>query len=352
MQRTIGGMTPALSVLEKTFGYSTFRGQQRRDHRPGHRRRRRARAHADGRRQVAVLPDSRARARGHRRRHLAAHRPHAGPGRCAGRRRGARGLPQLDPVRRRAPRASSRPTSPASSTSSTSRPSGWARRAPPTCSTAARSRCSRSTRRTACRSGATTSGPTTCGSRCCTSAGRRCRASRSPRPRPRRPGDEIATRLELGERAALRVELRPPEHPVPHRGQGPAAAAAADPASAPSTRATRASSTASLARPSRRPRSSSWSRASPRCRTTRVSTRGTRVAQPVAVPARGRRRHGRDDRVRHGHRQARRALRRPPRPAQERRGLLPGDRARRPRRTARRPRGSPTDCRMSCSSAA
>ena len=59
------------------------------------------------------------------------------------------------------------------------------------------------------------------------------------------------------------------------------------------------------------------------------------LAQPVALPARRRRRDGRDHRVRHGHRQARRALRRPPRPAQERRGLLPGDRPRRPRRPAR-----------------
>ena len=58
--------------------------------------------------------------------------------------------------------------------------------------------------------------------------------------------------------------------------------------------------------------------------------RGARRAdprrEPVAVPARGRRHHGRHDRVRHGHRQARRAVRRPPRPAQVRRGLLPGDR--------------------------
>ena len=41
-----------------------------------------------------------------------------------------------------------------------------------------RSRCSRSTRRTACPSGATTSAPTTSSCRCCTSAGRTCRGSR------------------------------------------------------------------------------------------------------------------------------------------------------------------------------
>ena len=48
------------------------------------------------------------------------------------------------------------------------------------------------------------------------------------------------------------------------------------------------------------------------------------------------RRRRRHRRVRHGHRQARRALRRPLRPAQEHRGLLPGDRPSRPRRPARR----------------
>ncbi len=60
------------------------------------------------------------------------------------------------------------------------------------------------------------------------------------------------------------------------------------------------------------------------------------AAPPGPLPARGRHRHGRDHRLRHGHRQARRALRRPPRPAEEHRGLLPGDRPRRPRRPARR----------------
>ena len=44
--------------------------------------------------------------------------------------------------------------------------------------------------------------------------------------------------------------------------------------------------------------------------------------------------HGGHHRVRHGHRQAGRALRRPPRPAQVGRGLLPGDRPGRARRAA------------------
>ena len=44
--------------------------------------------------------------------------------------------------------------------------------------------------------------------------------------------------------------------------------------------------------------------------------------------------HGGDHRLRHGDRQARRALCGASRPAQEHRGLLPGDRPRRPRRAA------------------
>ncbi len=55
---------------------------------------------------------------------------------------------------------------------------------------------------------------------------------------------------------------------------------------------------------------------------------------PDPLPARGRADHGGDDRLRHGHRQARRALRRAPGPAALDRGLLPGDRPRRPRRPA------------------
>ena len=57
-----------------------------------------------------------------------------------------------------------------------------------------------------------------------------------------------------------------------------------------------------------------------------------RARQPGPLPARARPGDGGDHRVRHGHRQARRALRRPPRPAEVGRGLLPGDRPRRARR--------------------
>ena len=58
--------------------------------------------------------------------------------------------------------------------------------------------------------------------------------------------------------------------------------------------------------------------------------------EPGHLPAGGRRRDGGDRRLRHGHRQARRALRRPCGAAEIHRGLLPGDRPRGPRRRARR----------------
>lgn len=72
---------------------------------------------------------------------------------------------------------------------------------------------------------------------------------------------------------------------------------------------------------------------------------------PVPLPARRRHHHRGHDRLRHGHRQARCAFRRARRPAQERRGLLPGDGTRGSRRAAV-DGSSPTACKTSCSSAA
>ena len=63
---------------------------------------------------------------------------------------------------------------------------------------------------------------------------------------------------------------------------------------------------------------------------------GGALAQSGRLPAGGRRRHGRDRGVRHGHRQAGCALRPPRRHAGQYRKLLPGDRPRRPRRAAGR----------------
>ena len=61
-----------------------------------------------------------------------------------------------------------------------------------------------------------------------------------------------------------------------------------------------------------------------------------RATQPGYLPAGGRDRDGGDGRVRHGDRQAGRALRRPRGAAEIHRSLLPGDRPRRPRRRAGR----------------
>ena len=181
---TIGAVLPdtapaPLDVLQRVFGYDAFRGDQQEiiDHVV--RRRRRARAHADRRRQVAVLPDPGARPARRRGGRLAADRAHAGPGRRAARARRARrasSTPRRTPtsaatVEARVPRRRARPALPRARAAARERDAA-------ACSTAARSRCSRSTRRTASRSGATTSGPTT--SRCpsCTSAGPTCRGSR------------------------------------------------------------------------------------------------------------------------------------------------------------------------------
>ena len=144
-----------------------------------------------------MLPDPRAGPAGHRDRHLAADRAHAGPGAGAAAAGDPGRLPQLDPgpgdaARRRAAVQGrrARPALPRAGAAAR-------RRARSSCSPPPGSRCSRSTRRTACPSGATTSGPTTWSSRCCTSAGRTCRGSRSPRRRPRATREEIAIRLKL-----------------------------------------------------------------------------------------------------------------------------------------------------------
>ena len=67
----------------------------------------------------------------------------------------------------------------------------------------------------------------------------------------------------------------------------------------------------------------------------RRSHRGRPARDPAQVRHRRGAHHRGHGRVRHGHRQAGRAFRVPPRSAQEPRGVLPGDRARRPRRLAR-----------------
>ena len=162
---------------------------------------------------------------------------------------------------------------------------------------------------------------------------------------------EIAERLNLGDAKHFVAELRPAQHPVPHRAEGRSRTSSCWSCCGPSTPATRASSTACRAPRSRRPRSSWRTTASRRWPTTPVWTPRTRASDAVPLPARGRPGHRRHHRLRHGHRQTRRPLRRAPRPAEVGRGLLPGDRPRRAATACPRPRGWRTGCRTSSSSA-
>ena len=186
----------------------------------GPRRRRRAGADADRRRQVAVLPDPGARAGRHGRRRLAADRADAGPGRRAAAGSASRAAflnSTLDAGR--AARASSGGCAPASSTCSTSRPSACCTdRTLDAARPRRRSRCSPSTRRTASRSGATTSAPSTCSSRVLAE-----RFPGVPRIALTATADEPHARarscseLALERRAIVRRRLRPAEHPLPRR---------------------------------------------------------------------------------------------------------------------------------------
>ena len=146
---------------------------------------------------------------------------------------------------------------------------------------------------------------------------------------------DIVERLRLGRRAHLRRQLRPAQHPLPRRRQGRRQGAAPG---LPRGRASgRCRHRLLPVAPQRRggrglALRQGQGRAALSCR---ARCRDAR-AQPGPLPQGGGRHHGGDRRLRHGHRQAQRALRRPSRPAQEPRGLLPGDRPRRPRRAAGR----------------
>ncbi len=169
------------------------------------RRRRLSRADADGRRQVAVLSDSvagaaRRRFR-HRHRGVAADRADAGSGGRAHRSRRACGVSELDAVERGGDghracvaRRRNRSAVCGAGTSDDAAFPGVAR-------SVRASVFSRSTKRIACRNGGTISGPNTFSCRCCTSAFRTCRASRSPPPRTR----SRATKSSIVSRSTTRA---------------------------------------------------------------------------------------------------------------------------------------------------
>ena len=156
---------------------------------------------------------------------------------------------------------------------------------------------------------------------------------------------DILERLHLDGAPRLRVRLRPPEHPLPRRREDrPRRAARALPARARGRVGHRVLPVAQARRGrGRAPARGGRARAA----VPRGHVLGRAHAGAGRVPRRrGGRRRG-DGRVRHGHRQAGRAVRRPLRHAEEHRGLLPGDRPRRAA-TARRPRRCCcTGCRTS-----
>ena len=331
----------AAEALHTVFGYDAVPRRAGRDHRPG----RRAAATrscscrpAAARASATRSPRSCARARASS--CQPAHRAHARPGRRARAQRRARRLPQLEPAgararrgRARLPRRRARPALRRARAAQQRVDQALPR-------SAARSRSSRSTRRTACRSGATTSGPTTSRSASSPSACPTCRASPSP---PRRPRRRIARspsgcsldgaqhfvssfdRPNIQYRIEPKVELRKQLLDFV-RSEG------VDAAGTPVSGIVYALCAREHRADRRVPRTPT---ASTRCRTTRASTPGVRAAHQARFLREDGVVDGRDDRVRHGHRQARRALRRPHRPAEVGRGLLPGDRPRRPRRRRR-----------------
>ena len=192
------GRAPAWSrptALREHFGFAPSAPARRRPSGRA-RRARRARRHAHRRRQVAVLPAAGADARRPDGRRLAARVADAGPG------RGARAAA---PGRARWSTPSGRGRQPATSRARRRASSAALRRAravrSPGFLEASRdvAACSSSTRRTASRSGATTSGPTTSGWPTRRAGSARRRSWRRPRPRRRRSRRTSSRRLGLRE---------------------------------------------------------------------------------------------------------------------------------------------------------
>ena len=218
------------------------------------------------------------------------------------------------------------------------RPSGSRRPRSAPRSRSARSRCSSSTRRTACPSGATTSGPTTCGSRRSSTSSATRRRWPAPRRRRRRSRRRSSRGSGLQRPGARPLRLRPPEPllrraAVRRRGLGRAQAGDARRRRRACPRTGPRSSTAARARAPRRPR---LLRRGLQRRLPRRHARRRAHARAGRVHARRGRRRRRHERVRDGRRQGRRALGLALGAAVEPRGLLPGGRPRGPRRASRR----------------
>ncbi len=295
-------------------------------------RRKRARRHADGQRQVAVLSIAGHRAAGPHLGDLAADRPDARSGpRPLGRRRRGR-QPQLQQrARREQPRP--RPAAPARVEAALRR--AGAAGAPGHGRDAGRGRCfDDGDRRGALR---LAMGPR---------FSPRVPLARQPRPPDRRPTAD--TRLHGHGRRAdarrhrreavrpvaadLRTQLRPAQSQALLQGQGAVDAAGPVVRAGASGRKRH-----HLLRLAPQGRGAGRGSHGGGCAGAALSCRprqGCARRQPGCLPAGGRPGDDRDRGLRHGHRQARRALRLPCRPAGQCRSLLPGDRPCRPRRPA------------------
>ena len=345
------------SALQEHFGFPAFRPGQEEAVAAAVDGPRRARRHADGRRQVALLPAARARARGPDAGRLAARLADAGPGRGAG---AGAGRSLVNAQQDAATNAAAIEAARDGPRADALRRAGALRLARlPGARSRAASGCSSSTRRTASRSGATTSAPTTSGwpTPRATSAPEAIIASTATAtPQVAR---DIEERLGLRRPGAGHHGLRPPEPDfavVPcttRQGQAPADRRGAAPSRARTPAIVYAGTRKGV------DRLAETLSAELGCEVLGYHAglgREPRADGPAAVHVRRGRRRGGDQRVRHGRRQGRRADGRPRdacparwRPTTRR----PAARAATARRRGRccSPRGATRACTCSSSSA-
>ena len=181
---------------------------------------------------------------------------------------------------------------------------------------------------------------------------RTCRASRSPPPPTSSRAPTSSSGCSSAERASFVSSFDRPNIRYTHRREGQRARRSCCASSQRRARGRRRHRLLPVAQEGRGDRRLAERARHRRAALSRGLDADVRQRTPGPLPARGRPGDGGDHRLRHGHRQARRALRRPPRPAQEHRELLPGDRSRRPRRRCPPTPGWPTACRTWSTSAA